>query len=109
MATTLVIPVMYGAIPEHVRHTFSLDTNKFGYTVLAEGEQFPPASEVSGVIVIYADNDTDRRAMQDMGEQIRSFYPGVSTIYLPVETETQAVLNDNPIQYIAGHPVTRKP
>lgn len=106
---TLVIPIMYGEIPEHIRHTFQLDNDKYGYEVLREGFTFPPSDEVSGVIVLYADNSHDRTTMQDLSDQLRHYYPGISVIYLPVETETQAVLNDNPIQYIAGHPISRKP
>lgn len=89
MITTAVIPVMYGEIPEHVKHTFQLSdegtTNMFGYTVVREGGMIPDTAEQ--FIILHGDNDSDRNEAYNYLSQIRTMLPGKPILVLEVRLE----------------------
>lgn len=85
---TLIIPVIYrGEIPEHVRHVFHLDKADYAYTIVREGENLPDRREVRQVVILFGDNDTDRRSAIDTEQQLAVYYPGTPVLSLSVELE----------------------
>lgn len=87
---TLIIPLLYGEIPEHVVRTFNLDQPEvLNYQVIHEGEELPIAekSNISSVIILYADNPHDMARSQGILEQVHHWFYGIPTLHLAVHVE----------------------